>query len=461
MSVSPQCEHPAFATMRLSLRAKPAYPIQQTNKGRLNGNGNKSMDAEHKERQVYSMTASGNQPTFLAVDFYCGAGGTTRGLIDAGGYVIAGIDKETRCQETYQSNNQNERLDKAEPEFIAKDMFPWSEDYPDGEQAEIMERLRDLIALRQAQCGGEVPLLFAVCAPCQSFTKFAQPNMTAERIAGRERDRGLIAQAVKFIQEFKPDMVLSENVAGIGSGGHAPVWKSFRDQLLQLEEYRVGSETVNASDFGVPQHRRRAIIMAVKTARPARIGMAVDVLPDPLGKVRTVREAIGDLPRLYAGDCHESDSVPNHRCQNLSDLNIRRLKAVNPGEPNYNVDDDLKLPCHRRLDAKSKGKRGFGDVYTRVHPDLPAPTITTRFYSVSNGRFGHYEQDRGLSLREGALLQSFPLKYKFHADGMAATARMIGNAVPPRLAEELAKHLCQKWSEENFPTIDENQGVSL
>lgn len=129
----------------------------------------------------------------------------------------------------------------------------------------------------------------------------------------------------------------------------------------------------------------------------------------------------------------------------MSETNLRRLNAVHPGEPNFGFTDDLALPCHRRLDAK--GKRGFGDSYTRLHPDRPAPTITTRFHSVSNGRFGHYAstQVRGLSLHEGALLQSFPETYRFYADGMDAVARMIGNAVPPELARHMDKYLYRKW----------------
>jgi len=389
------------------------------------------------------MTVQADLPDFLAVDFYCGAGGTTRGLIDAGGYVIAGIDKDAACRATYQRNNRNRFLDRAEPEFILKDMFPRSAEYPDGEQDEIRDKLRELVARRRAQCDNGPPLLFAVCAPCQSFTKFVQPNMTAGRIAGRERDSGLLAQAVEFIREFRPDMVLSENVAGIERGVHGPVWKSFQNELRGLG-YRVGAAEVNASRFSVPQRRRRAIIMATKTTRPERASMN---LPVPLGsddKPPTIKETIGKLPPLPAGG--RDENTPNHQCRNLSDINRRRLQAVAPGEPNFGFADDLALPCHRRLDVK--GKRGFGDVYTRVHPDRPAPTITTRFHSVSNGRFGHYEQDRGLSLHEGALLQSFPPDYEFHAEGMDTIARMIGNAVPPELARQMAERLYTQWRSE-------------
>ena len=110
-------------------------------------------------------------PKFLAVDFYCGAGGTTRGLLDAGGYVIAGIDKDSGCRDSYVLNNPNEKLDGDDPAFLALDMFPAREDYPIGQQHEVRHRLEQLIPMYRNKAPG-VPLLFAICAPCQSFTKF-------------------------------------------------------------------------------------------------------------------------------------------------------------------------------------------------------------------------------------------------------------------------------------------------
>ena len=340
-------------------------------------------------------------PKFLAVDFYCGAGGTTRGLLDAGGYVIAGIDKDESCRATYCRNNRNAALDSREPEFLAMDMFPESSDFPEGQQELIQDRLGDLIPRYRGMADG-APLLFAICAPCQSFTKFVQRNMTDERAEERDRDLDLLSQAIPFIDRYKPEMVLSENVASIERGKHSHIWKGFQSQLRGMG-YRVGSGVVYAHRFGIAQRRRRSIIIAVKT----NSGSPFD-LPVPSGDCETpaltVSEVIGNLPPLNAGE--KCETVPNHECRNLADINRRRLEAVAPGEPNFDFPDDLALPCHRRL--ADKGRRGFGDVYTRLRPDQPAPTITTRFHSVSNGRFGHYDerQTRGLSLREGALLQS-------------------------------------------------------
>ena len=398
-------------------------------------------------------------PKFLAVDFYCGAGGTTRGLIDAGGYAIAGVDKDPACGETYRRNNRNRTLDEAEPEFIQKDMFPRSIEYPDGQQDEILDELRKLIASKradaEAHAGTKLPLLFAVCAPCQSFTKFVQRHITVARSKGRARDRNLLAQAVVFIEEFRPDMVLSENVAGIERGRYGQIWSEFKDKLTELG-YRIGSDEVNACHFDVPQRRRRSVIVAVKAYTPSRAYQNITVPRGDPDKTLTVASAIGRLPFLSAGGKDSIDS--NHRCRKLTAINQSRLRAVDPGEPNFGFPDELKLPCHRRLDAK--GKRGFGDVYTRLRPDRPAPTITTRFHSVSNGRFGHYdkEQARGLSLREGAMLRSFPIDYEFYADGMDAVARMIGNAVPPKLAERLAQYLYDVWQEEQTLRAVSSQG---
>lgn len=390
-------------------------------------------------------------PKFLAVDFYCGAGGTTRGLLDAGGYVIAGIDKDTDCRETYTHNNPNITLDRATPKFLGLDMFPATPEYPKGEREQVYAALRELIPQSRTM-SPEAPLLFAICAPCQSFTKFVQRNMTASRSESRKRDMGLLHQTIGFIYEFQPDMIISENVSTIDRGANLATWNDFRAQLGRLG-YNVGTGRVCASRFGVPQYRRRAILMAVrmKSRDDFAFDLSVptenaDLANQPL---QTVRDAIGDLPPLQAGE--SCSDIPNHTCRNLSQTNRNRLRSVKPGESNHGFAEspfgDLSLPCHRRLESSKT--RGFGDVYTRIHPDRPAPTITTRFLTISCGRFGHYDegQVRGLSLREGARLQSFDSDYEFFGDGMETISRMIGNAVPPKLSEYMAKHLVAQWQE--------------
>ena len=374
------------------------------------------------------------KPKFLAVDFYCGAGGTTRGLLDAGGYVIAGIDRDEGCRDTYRLNNRNTTLDRAEPRFLALDMLPATSDYPQGQRQEVWDHLTELIG-HYKSIAPDVPLLFAICAPCQSFTKFVQRKMTDERSEDRKNALNLLAQTVGFIEAFQPAMVISENVASITGGQYKHIWEGFQEDLRQLG-YAVGSGRVCASEFGVPQRRRRSVIIAHKTSATTDLAINSLVVPhnNPAAQKLTVSDAIGHLPALQAGEKHEK--IPNHQCRNLSELNRKRLMSVAPGEPNFGFAEsefgDISLACHRRL--ASKGPRGFGDVYTRMSPNRPSPTITTRFLGISNGRFGHYDtkQVRGLSLREGAILQSFPDDYEFCGKGMEDNARMIGNAQQDR-----------------------------
>ena len=387
-------------------------------------------------------------PKFLAIDFYCGAGGTTRGLLDAGGYVIAGIDNDMDCQETYQLNNTNSTLDSGAPAFLAHDMFPASVDYPQGQQHEAMARLGELIS-HYREMAKNLPLMFAICAPCQSFNKFVQRRLTENRISDRDREQDLLAQTLGFIDRFRPEMIVSENVATIRRGRYRQIWESFQLELRSLG-YAVGEDTVCASRFGVAQHRRRSIMLAHRGEHGSNSVFNPPIpYRDPEAPQLSAVDAIRHFPSLQAGE--SCDEIPNHVCRNLKEINRWRLMSVKPGEPNFGFAEsefgDLSLPCHRRL--KDKGKQGFGDVYTRMHPDRPSPTITTRFHSISNGRFGHYDigQVRGLSLREGAALQSFGDDYEFYGSSMDSIAKMIGNAVPPKLSAFMAKWVHGVWSD--------------
>lgn len=398
-----------------------------------------------------SSAARRHRPAFLAVDFFCGAGGTTRGLINAGGYVIAGVDKDSRCKQTYVENNPNTTVDFATPRFIRRDIFPATEAYPDGEQKELFEELENLIDKYRREAP-DAPLMFAICAPCQPFTKLSRKELSDARKLGRERDSNLLREAAKFVARFRPEMILSENVQGIGDPKYGGVWEDFRSQLRELG-YATGSNVICTSKFGVPQYRKRSILIAV----PREMVRAEFLISDEVGAdlvvptedtqaaIQTVRSAIGHLPALAAGVQHSY--IPNHKTRTLSDLNLRRLSAAKPGQSNAYLeatpDGDLSLACHRKVNAKLK-VRCFTDVYTRMDPDRPSPTITTKCHSISNGRFGHFDtrQLRGISLREAAILQSFPQEYVFYpTDMIEPVARMIGNAVPPRLAEYFSRYL--------------------
>ena len=164
---------------------------------------------------------------FLAVDFFCGAGGTTRGLIDAGGYVIAGIDKDARCERTYVENNVNTCVDYGPARFLHYDIFPRRPDYPAGQQRALFRELDELIAYYRRKAP-KLPLLFAICAPCQPFTRLARKQMSEERIERRARDMNLLREACRFVRKYEPELVLSENVASIGDPKYGGIWERFR-----------------------------------------------------------------------------------------------------------------------------------------------------------------------------------------------------------------------------------------
>ena len=390
------------------------------------------------------------KPAFLAVDFFCGAGGTTRGLIDAGGYVMAGIDKDVRCSPTYVDNNINGTVDYAPARFMHYDIFPATEDYPEGQQEELATQLDNLIGYYRRKAKG-VPLLFAICAPCQPFTRLARKELSERRKKGREKDSNLLREAAGFVERFRPEMVLSENVSGIKDAKYGGVWEEFRTSLEALG-YVTGTQVVCTSNFGIPQFRKRSILIAVRRELVRQENLA-DIMgrellvpeADPNAAYLSVATAIGHLPPIIAGETHAN--IPNHRSRSLSELNLKRLSSALPGQSNAYMatteHGDLSLACHQRVNARLDD-RCFSDVYTRMRPNRPSPTITTKCHSISNGRFGHYDvnQVRGISLREAAILQSFPEDYVFHpTNQIEPVARMIGNAVPPKLARYFAGYL--------------------
>lgn len=390
-----------------------------------------------------TLTGRRKRPKFLAVDFFCGAGGTTRGLIDAGGYVIAGIDKDASAKHTYVLNNGNESFDRAYPQFLEMDIFPAVEGYPNGQQREIREAL-DKLVIPVLEKNAEIPLLFAICAPCQPFTSVTRAQMTEKREKARERDRDLLIEAAHFVEIYKPDVVLSENVAGISDPKYGGIWTDFEYRLQQLG-YLTGTKVVCASKFGIPQSRRRSILLAVRRDKMSDPNISSIKIPaeDVNATKISVKEALAGLPAITAGQTDEH--VPNHRAAMLSDLNFKRLSIAVPGGNNrtllHTKFGDISLKCHKKVTQRFD-KSCFGDTYSRMDGDGISPTITTKCYSITNGRFGHYDvnQVRAISMREAAKLQSFPDNYIFYPkDKLQPVAKLIGNAVPPKLAQFYSK----------------------
>jgi DNA (cytosine-5)-methyltransferase 1 len=331
----------------------------------------------------------------LAVDLFCGAGGMSLGLQRAGLNVVCGVDNDGIAAQTYRRN-------------LSKPVLEC-----------------DIRALTAAHLAPHVPagtrLVFAVCAPCQPFSK-------VRRAKRSRRDGNLLLAVGELIRELRPDGIIVENVPQI-SRRRKRILAAFC-RMLDDAEYSYAYANLDAKDFGVPQTRRRMVLLAVQgTEKEVR-------LPTPgRWRVRTVRETIRGLPRIGAGG--SSRKYPLHKAAHLSDKNLERIRATPcDGGDSRDWPESLRLPCHVRSE-------GFWDVYGRMSWDRPAPTLTTRCNSLSNGRFGHPSQQRAISLLEAALLQTFPKRFRF-AGNQDQIAIQIGNAVPVRLAEVLGAALLRQ-----------------
>jgi DNA (cytosine-5)-methyltransferase 1 len=235
---------------------------------------------------------------------------------------------------------------------------------------------------------------------------------------------------VEIVAEFKPRFVVIENVPGIVKVPGNSTYRRFLKALSSLS-YNFAAGRLDAKWYGVPQTRRRWIVIAALNTQPA--------LPESThgphrSDYQTVRNAIAHYPRIKAGTQHPS--IPNHRAAKLSALNIQRLRKT-PLDGGRRTDwpKSLALPCH------SDDYEGHTDVYGRMWWDAPAPALTCRCISLSNGRYGHPQQHRAISLREAARLQSFEDEFVFYGSSLTSLASQIGNAVPVKLAEAVARQV--------------------
>lgn len=273
------------------------------------------------------------------------------------------------------------------------------------------------------------PILLSACAPCQPYSTFVGTRRPDPR-------RALLLRLLPIIETLGPEFVFVENVPGLKMAhANASTFRRFC-KALKRQGYKVSSGVVDCQRYGVPQRRRRLVILASRLG-PIHIpapshGDGADQLP-----LSTVWEWIGHLPPLTAGEEHPD--VPNHLVSAVTSRNLERLRATPPGGNRFDWPDDLQLKCHRNHD-------GHSDVYGRMHADGPAPVLTTKCTSISNGRFGHPYEDRPISVREAACLQTFPEDFVFDG-GIKSATRQIGNAVPVLLAKRMgdafAEHLAE------------------
>ncbi len=336
-----------------------------------------------------------------AVDLFCGIGGLTRGLIKAGIPVVAGIDIDKTCKYAYEANNQSTFICKDVRELTGADLERL---YPD-------ECIKVLVG----------------CAPCQPFSTHTQKDKSRSE----DEKWGLLYSFSKLIREVQAHIVSMENVPEITKS------KVFVDFVAGLEEqgYYVFWDKVYCPDYGVPQSRKRLVLLASKFG-------AINIIPATHNEdeYETVQDIIGNLKALAAGEVSAKD--PLHRASRLGDINLRRIKQSKPGGTWKDWDEDLRSPCHKKDSGKS-----YSGVYARMSWDTLAPTMTTQFYNYGTGRFGHPEQDRALSLREGALLQTFPPDYDFIDSELTFSKKRlgthIGNAVPVRLGYIIGKSITE------------------
>jgi DNA (cytosine-5)-methyltransferase 1 len=353
----------------------------------------------------------------VCVDLFCGAGGLTHGLLEAGVRVVAGIDFDKACKHPYTSNHEGVAFHERD---VAK-----------LEASEIESWLGD----------ASVRVL-AGCAPCQPFSSYSQRYETV----GTER-WGLLSHFARLVKEIKPDIVTMENVPTVTKHD------VFHDFVATLkgEGYHVWFDVVDCARYGLPQRRRRTVLLA-------SLHGPIKLRAPEASQAKTVQDVLKGLPVLRHGGADQTD--PLHTASGLSPLNLERIKASKPGGSWRDWPKHLIAKCHRKETGKT-----YPGVYGRMKWDEPAPTLTTQFYGFGSGRFGHPSQARGLSLREGAILQGFPENYSFVPKGdpihFKALGRLIGNAVPVELGRVIGESIVEHVNEhvgQSLPSTNQRRG---
>jgi DNA (cytosine-5)-methyltransferase 1 len=328
-----------------------------------------------------------------AIDLFCGVGGLSYGLRESGVHIAAGVDLDPACAYPFRTNIR--------APFHPRDVCDLTGD--------------ELASMWPANAHVRV---LAGCAPCQPFSPYRRGVDTSQ-----ERQWPLVGEMRRLVEETMPEVVTMENVPRIVS---ASVFTSFVSRLRELG-YHVDARSCYCPTYGVPQHRRRLVLLA------SRLG-EITVPKGTLSSTEypTVWDAIHDLPPVGHGQADPHDRL--HKSRTLTKINLKRIKRSTPGGTWEEWPEELRAPCHRKASGST-----FRNVYARMVWNEPSPTITTMAYNFGTGRFGHPKQHRALTLREAANLQSFPSDYEFVAPEdpvqFAPLGRLIGNAVPPRLAE--------------------------
>ncbi len=327
------------------------------------------------------------------VDLFCGVGALSHGLKLAGLKILAGYDLDGGCKYAFEKNNN--------AKFYCRDVN------------------KVLAAEISRHYSNKAPSVLAGCAPCQPFSTYKQRYE-------EDPQWSLVEKFADIAVRISPDYITMENVPSLEKYKNGIIFNKFCKKIID-NGYYLNWTIAHCEYFGVPQRRKRLVVIASK------LNPILELKPKN-NVYQTVRDVISGLPELNAGGSDISD--PLHAAASLSDLNIRRIRASKPGGTWRDWPEELVAECHKRKTGKT-----YPGVYARMSWDEPAPTMTTQCFGYGNGRFGHPQQDRAISLREAALFQSFPPDYQFIPKGtkpcFKQIGRWIGNAVPVKLGQSI------------------------
>ena len=338
----------------------------------------------------------GKMAKFTAIDLFCGAGGLSLGLERAGFRVVSAVEVKKEIAKTYKANHPRTKV--------------------------VIDDIRNVTGatLLNSLQSRKVDMV-AGCPPCQGFSSLT-------RKYHREDPRNtLVLEMARIIEETNPEMVMMENVPGLATAG-----KKFLDEFvkrLQAKGYVINMGVLQLADYGVPQTRRRFVLLAGK-------GFEIP-LPKPVNRKLTTQDAIGRIKErpvtlAYAMENGGPQKFNWHIIRNLKPLSIKRLKALKAGNSRFMLPKKLRPRCH------ANSEKGFQNVYGRMSWRQVPPTITSGCTTPCMGRFGHPSQLRTISVREAALIQTFPKNYKFETQYMDTACDLVGNALPPKFAELVA-----------------------
>lgn len=361
-----------------------------------------------------------------AIDIFSGCGGVSCGLTKAGFKVKAAVDNEKKAVKVYTSYQPLSKV-----KVLTEDVHKVS-----------AHKLLRMSGLKEDDL-----YLFAGCPPCQNFSR----QNTKNKEKTEEQRKELLFEFLRLIEEIYPPFLLMENVQGITSKLNKPILEEFVGRLNNEENplnkrYKVFAKVLNAANYGVPQTRMRFVLHAVRCdvydeLQKANIPFDLPIATHDKNKKNdllpwvTVSQAIGDLPAIKAGESYTGNGIFNHKCAGLSSINLERMRFIRAnGGSRTGLPERLVLKCHQKKDKNGNVFKGRNDVYGIMDADKPSPTITGGCLCYSKGRYGHYAQNRAISIREAARLQTFPDDFEF-TDNLSDAALQIGNAVPIKLVE--------------------------